>query len=88
MESVSPPSPESIGRVLTIARLGFPDIPILLGCARPMGQHKIDTDKYAISSGTNGIALISQEGVDFARAQELNPVFEDVCCSLAYRTFL
>ena len=88
MESVSPPSPESIGRVLTIARLGFPDIPILLGCARPMGQHKIDTDKYAIRSGTNGIALISQEGVDFARAQELNPVFEDVCCSLAYRTFL
>ncbi len=88
MENVSPPSPESICRVLTVARLGFPDIPILLGCARPMGQHKIDTDKYAIRSGTNGIALISQEGVDFARAQELNPVFEDVCCSLAYRAFL
>lgn len=88
MANVTPPSPESIGRVMTVARLGFPDIPILLGCARPMGQHKIDTDKYAVRSGTNGIALISQEGVDFARAQELNPVFEDVCCSLAYRDFL
>ncbi len=88
MENVTPPSPDSIGRVMTVARLGFPNIPILLGCARPMGQHKIDTDKYAIRSGANGIALISQEGVDFAGAQELNPVFEDVCCSLAYRTLL
>jgi uncharacterized radical SAM superfamily protein len=86
MENVPPPSPETIGRILSIARLGFPDIPILLGCARPMGQHKIDTDKYAIRSGANGIAMISQEGVDFARAEGLEPIFEDVCCSLAYQT--
>lgn len=88
MENVTPPTPESIGRVMTAARLGFQDIPIMLGCARPMGQHKIDTDKYAIRSGTNGIALISQEGVDFARGLDLEPVFEDVCCSLAYRALL
>lgn len=88
MEKVTPPSPEIIGRIMTTARLGFPDIPILLGCARPKGQHKIDTDKYAIRSGMNGIALISQEGVDFAREKGLNPMFEDVCCSLAYRALL
>jgi len=88
MENVIPPSPESIGRVMTAARLGFRDIPLLLGCARPMGQHKIDTDKYAIRSGANGIALISQEGVDFAKAQTLNPIFEDVCCSLAFQSLL
>ena len=88
MENVTPPSPESIGRVMTAARLGFQDIPILLGCARPMGQHKIDSDKYAIRSGANGIALISQEGVDFAKERGLEPVFEDVCCSLAYRALL
>jgi uncharacterized radical SAM superfamily protein len=73
---------------MSVARLGFLDIPILLGCARPMGQHKIDTDKYAIRSGINGIAMISQEGVDFARVQGLEPTFEDVCCSLAYQTLL
>ncbi|MFW9843174.1 MAG: radical SAM protein [Candidatus Thorarchaeota archaeon] len=88
MEDVNPPSPENIGRIMTVARLGFPDIPILLGCARPMGQHKIDTDKYAVRSGVNGIAMISQEGVDFARAQGLEPTFEDVCCSLAYQTLV
>ena len=88
MENVSPPSPENIGRIMSIARLGFLDIPLLLGCARPMGQHKIDTDKFAIRSGVNGIAMISQEGVDFARALGLEPTFEDVCCSLAYQTLV
>jgi uncharacterized radical SAM superfamily protein len=88
MKKAIPPTPEEIGRIMTVARLGFQDIPILLGCARPKGQHKIDTDQYAIRSGMNGIALISQEGVDFARSLGLSPVFEDVCCSLAYQTFL
>ncbi len=88
MENVTPPSPENIGRIMTTTRLGFPDIPILLGCARPKGQHKIDTDMYAIQSGMNGIALISQEGVDFARKKGLEPIFEDVCCSLAFQTLL
>ncbi|MHA2026706.1 MAG: radical SAM protein [Candidatus Thorarchaeota archaeon] len=86
MEGVAPPSPEDIGRILTIARLGMRDSPLLLGCARPMGQHKIDTDLVAIKSGTNGIALISQEGVDMARSLDLDPVFLDVCCSLAYKS--
>jgi len=86
MGNVAPPTPEEIGRILTVARLGFQDIPILLGCARPIGQHKIDTDLYAIRSGVNGIALISQEGVDFAKHLGLSPIFEDVCCSLAYQT--
>jgi uncharacterized radical SAM superfamily protein len=86
MEGVNPPTPEDIGRIITVARLGMKEVPILLGCARPMGKHKIETDQYAILSGVNGIALISQEGVDFARTKELKPVFLDVCCSLAYKT--
>jgi uncharacterized radical SAM superfamily protein len=84
MASATPPSAESIGRVLTVARLAMKETPVLLGCARPIGQHKIDTDKYALQSGVNGIAYISQEGVAYAKALGLNPVFRDVCCSLAY----
>jgi uncharacterized radical SAM superfamily protein len=86
MENVAPPTPEEIGRVMTVARLGMKEVPILLGCARPIGKHKIETDRFAVLSGANGIALISQEGVDFARENGLNPVFLDVCCSLAYKT--
>lgn len=87
MAQVSPPSPENIGRIMTTARLGFRDIPVLLGCARPIGQHKINTDEFAIRSGMNGIALISQEGVNLAKELDLSPIFEDICCSLAYLTF-
>ncbi len=86
MEGVDPPTPEDIGRIMTVARLGMKEVPILLGCARPMGDHKIETDRYAILSGVNGIALISQEGVNFAQEIGLEPTFLDVCCSLAYKT--
>lgn len=86
MEGVTPPKPEDIGRIMTVARLGMKEVPILLGCARPMGDHKIETDRFAILSGVNGIALISQEGVDQAREVGLKPIFLDVCCSLAYKT--
>jgi uncharacterized radical SAM superfamily protein len=84
MASANPPSAESIGRVLTVTRLAMKETPVLLGCARPIGQHKIDTDIYALKSGVNGIAYISQEGVDYAKSLGLNPLFRDVCCSLAY----
>ncbi len=88
MEGIAPPTPEDIGRIMTVARLGMKEVPILLGCARPMGRHKIETDKYAVMSGLNGVALISQEGIDFAQERGLEPVFLDVCCSLAYKPLL
>jgi len=86
MEGINPPSPEDIGRIMTVARLGMKEVPLLLGCARPMGNHKIETDRFAVLSGANGIALISQEGVDLAKEHGLKPIFLDVCCSLAYKT--
>ena len=86
MEHVGPPSPESIGKIITTARLGMEKIPVLLGCARPIGNHKIESDRYAIRSGANGIAYISQEGVNLARDMGLRPIFRDICCSLAFLT--
>ncbi|MFW9954682.1 MAG: radical SAM protein, partial [Candidatus Thorarchaeota archaeon] len=83
MHGLEPPSPEIIGRVITIARIGMESVPLLLGCARPIGTHKVLTDEYAVRSGVNGIAYISQRGVDLARTLGLRPVFRDVCCSLA-----
>lgn len=83
MANVTPPSPEAVGRVLTVARLAMQDVPILLGCARPLGEHKIQSDEYAVRSGVNGIAYVSQRGVDVARELGLVPQFMDVCCSLA-----
>jgi uncharacterized radical SAM superfamily protein len=86
MEHVNPPSPLNIGKILTIARLGMEKTPVLLGCARPIGDHKIESDRYAILSGANGIAYISQEGVILAKEKNLQPIFKDICCSLAFLT--
>jgi len=83
MEKVDSVSPEVIGKILTVARLGMQDTPILLGCARPIGEHKVSADQYAIKAGVNGIAYISQEGVNLAIQMGLKPVFKDICCSLA-----
>ncbi|RDE17886.1 MAG: hypothetical protein C4K49_00400 [Candidatus Thorarchaeota archaeon] len=83
MEGVEPPTPDVVGRFMTIARLGLERTPLLLGCARPIGKHKIESDRFAVKSGMNGIAYISQEGVDLARSMGLRPVFRDACCSLA-----
>ncbi len=85
MEHITPPTPRQVGKVMTVARLGMENTPVLLGCARPKGEHKIQSDLFAIRSGANGVALISQEGVEGARAAGLEPVFADVCCSLAYQ---
>ena len=84
MEHASPPSPANIGKIITVARLCMEKIPILLGCARPIGEHKVESDRYAIQSGVNGIAYISQEGVALAKGMGLRPVFKDICCSLAF----
>ncbi|MDF1538727.1 MAG: radical SAM protein [Candidatus Thorarchaeota archaeon] len=83
MAGAEPPTPEMIGRIMTVARLGMKETPLLLGCARPIGNHKIRTDEFAVKSGVNGIAYVSQEGVDLARSLGLKPIFKDVCCSLA-----
>ncbi len=84
MSDVRPPSPETVGRVITIARLGLEATPLLLGCARPIGAHKIETDRMAILGGVNGIAYVSQEGVKLAEELGLTPKFIDECCSLTH----
>ncbi|MEM2142949.1 MAG: radical SAM protein [Candidatus Thorarchaeota archaeon] len=84
MENVKPPHPTDITRILTAARLTFPRKPLLLGCARPTGHHRRDLDRLALKSGVNGVAYISQEGVEFARSIGLSPVFRDECCSLIH----
>jgi len=88
MEQISPPAPDVVGRIMTVARLGLESTPILLGCARPMGEHKVKSDILAVKCGVNGIAYISQKGVDTARTMGLKPIFRDVCCSLAYQDLL
>jgi uncharacterized radical SAM superfamily protein len=84
MERVEPPKPYEIAKVLMSARLMFPDTPIVLGCMRPKGKHRTETDILAIKSGVNAIAFPAEEAIELARTEGYNVSFSSFCCSQIY----
>ncbi len=84
MEGVVPPSMDEIGEFFETARLSLPTTPILLGCARPLGNMKIDIDKSAINAGLNGIAFPSEGIVGYAGDKGLKPSFINACCGVTW----
>lgn len=84
MESVEPPSPMDIAKILAIARAMMPDVPLALGCARPRGLHKVKTDCLAVSIGINAIAFPSEEAVNLASKLGYRWSFSNKCCSQVF----
>jgi len=82
MQSVAPPRPMDIARVLLACRLGMPDRSIILGCARPQGKHREITDRLAIDAGVSGIAYPTEDAHDYALQRGLRVALSDECCSL------
>ncbi|MBI2876051.1 MAG: radical SAM protein [Candidatus Tectomicrobia bacterium] len=85
MEGITPPSPEEMGELFLQARLLFPHTPVLLGCERPAGEHKGQTDLYALKAGLNGIAYPAEGIVGAAQDLGLQPIFSPWCCSLIFQ---
>ena len=85
MGNVEPPSPVVVARVLLAARFLMPDIPLLLGCARPRGPYKASVDIFGIKAGVNGIAYPSEEAYNFATRLGLKVKIYDECCSLLWK---
>jgi uncharacterized radical SAM superfamily protein len=81
MEKVSPPKPLEIGKISAIARLMFPKTSIALGCMRPKGEHRKETDILAIKAGVNAIAFPTEEAIEFAKKQKYEINFSSNCCS-------
>jgi hypothetical protein len=84
MENVRPPMPVDIARVIISARTMLPDTPLVLGCMRPKGTHRIGTDILAIRAGVNAIAFPAEEAIEFAKNQGLQVSFSSLCCSQVY----
>ena len=84
MEGISPPPPEEIGRIIAIARLLLPKVPIVLGCARPLGRHRVVTDALALKAGVNAIAFPAEKTIELAKAMGLKITFSPLCCSQIY----
>jgi len=84
MSGVRPPEPEMVARFVAAARLRIPETPLALSCARPPGQHRMETDILALDAGINRIAMPAEEAVLKAREMGLDVTFHKTCCSKSY----
>jgi len=87
MENVTPPSPLDIAKIIVIARLMFPRTPLALGCMRPKGKHRVETDNLAIKAGVNAIAFPTEEAIKCAEKLGYKIKFSSLCCSQIYTNF-
>ena len=84
MDNINPPSPIAIARVIATARLMFPETPLALGCMRPKGKHRAETDVLALEAGVDAIAFPSEEAVYYAKKHGYDTAFSPYCCSQIY----
>ena len=84
MFGVTPPSLEEIGAFFEMSRKALPSTPVMLGCARPMGNLKVEIDRLAVNAGLNGIAYPANGIVEYARQNGLQPKFINACCGVSW----
>jgi uncharacterized radical SAM superfamily protein len=85
MEKTAPPTPQDIAKVAATARTMLPESPLVLGCMRPKGRHRRETDVLALQAGVDGVAFPSQEAIRYARGLGVEVGFSRVCCAQIYR---
>jgi lipoyl synthase len=88
MAKIIPPSPQEIARAAATARVMFPNTPIVLGCMRPKGKHRRQTDLLTLKAGVDGIAFPSEEAIRYAENRGFNLGFSSFCCAQIYRDLM
>jgi uncharacterized radical SAM superfamily protein len=84
MMGVTPPPLAEIGAFFVRARKALPSTPVMLGCARPLGDLKVAIDRLAVEAGLNGIAYPANGIVEYAKQQGLQPRFISACCGVTW----
>ena len=84
MAKIPPSKPLEIAKVIAVARTMFPKTPIVLGCMRPKGNLRSETDLLALKAGADGVAFPSEGAVEYAKNKGFNVVFSSYCCAQMY----
>ena len=84
MAKTNPPISTDIAKIIVLARLMFPETPLLLGCMRPKGPSRGETDILALKAGVDGIAFPSEEVIKYAEKKGLGFSFSSCCCAQIY----
>jgi uncharacterized radical SAM superfamily protein len=84
MATTTPPKPIDIAKTITAARITFPKTPLLLGCMRPKGKPRTETDILALKAGVDGIAFPTQQALEYAKKAGFSLEFSSYCCAQMY----
>ena len=84
MEKTSPAKAEDIAKVAATARLMFPETPLILGCMRPKGAVRGETDVLTLKAGVDAVAFPSEEAVKYAEGRGWKTSFSSFCCAQMY----
>ncbi len=84
MAKTPPPKPADIAKVAAIARLMFPETPLVLGCMRPKGASRRETDVLALKAGVDAVAFPSEAAVEYANNKGYETGFSPFCCAQMY----
>jgi uncharacterized radical SAM superfamily protein len=76
------PDARAVGRFFLEARAALPELPLLLGCARPAGADKAKIDAYAVMAGLDGIAHPAEGAVELALRLGREAQVRAACCSM------
>jgi hypothetical protein len=82
MAGCLPPSPEEFGAFFVRARSLFPHTPVVLGCERPLGSHRRETERLALQAGLDGLAFPLEKTMAQAALLNLQTGFQEDCCAL------
>jgi len=84
MAKTRSPNPIDIAKVLIVARSMFPKTPLILGCMRPKGAARSETDVLALKAGADAIAFPSEEAIKYAENKGQKVSFSSFCCAQMY----
>jgi uncharacterized radical SAM superfamily protein len=84
MAKTPPPTPVDIAKVSSLARQMFPRTPLALGCMRPKGAVRGETDVLALKVGVDAVAFPTEAAIAYAKGKGYGTVFSSYCCAQLY----
>ncbi|MGD6850631.1 MAG: radical SAM protein [Candidatus Bathyarchaeia archaeon] len=81
MVNTPPPKPSDIAKVAAAARQMFSHTPLVLGCMRPKGKQREETDVLALKAGVDGVAFPSEKAIEYTKNSGFQTVFSPYCCA-------
>jgi len=75
-------NPEDVARIVSIAKLLFPKIPITLGCAKSAGDLRSRIDELGIKAGASAVAMPTENAKIFAEKSGYAIEEIETCCGV------